>query len=167
VIDLPKPDETGEAANDAPGEIVKPSFADARDQAALETIAGAFLSVEADVTHPLAYGIPDAQVPVFRDHELRFNLPENPYQTVATYTDVLAGYVSDNNRQRLIGSAAVWVEPVGSGRLILLVDNPVFRGFVRGSERFLTNAILLGPSLRIPGPPGAATEAGQSHADGH
>lgn len=138
-------------------------FADAQDQRALESIAGAFLEVGADTTHPLAYGLPDASVPVFRDHSLTFSLPDNPYQSVATYRSVLAGYVSQRNRERLSGTAAVWVQPSGGGRFILLADNPVFRGYVRSSERFLSNALLIGPSLAIPPAPNDHSEEQEEH----
>lgn len=103
-----------------------------------------------DVTHPLAFGFPDARVPVFRDSVTRFGRASQPYRTAATYDGVIAGYVSQANRERLAGTAAVWAQNVGSGRVILLADNPVFRGYVRSSERFLTNALYLGPTLTVP-----------------
>jgi hypothetical protein len=37
------------------------------------------------------------------------------------------------------------VENSGSGRVIVFADNPVYRGFWRGTAKLLTNAILLGP----------------------
>lgn len=142
-----------DAAQDQEAEVL--SFVDASDRRDLEKVAGAFLMTRIDPTHPLGYGFPNPEVPVFRDHATAFAPPANPYKSAARYTDVIAGYVSEANRGRLSGSAAVWVEPAGRGRFILLADDPVFRGYVRSSERFLTNAILLGPSLRIPSPPPA------------
>ncbi len=141
-------------------QVANMPFGDAGNAKALESIAGAFMMTHIDPTHPLAYGFPDADVPVFRDSEARFELPANPYQIVARYTDVIAGYVSDRNRQRLIPSAAVWVAPSGKGRCILMADNPVFRGYVRSSERFLTNAILLGPTVTIPAAPISGSASG-------
>lgn len=148
-------DDDGEQASGGAkaGDAEPPAYADAADARALEGLAGAFLKTRIDPTHPLGYGFPDGEVPVFRDSTVRYPPPGNPYKTVARYQQVIAGYVSDRNRRRILGSAAVWVEPSGSGRYILLVDNPVYRGYVRSSERFLTNAILLGPSLRIPAAP--------------
>ena len=135
-------------------------FADAADAKALETIAGAFFMARIDSTHPMGFGFPDEDVPVFRDSEDRFDLPANPYQLVAKYSGVISGYVSNANRSRLISSAAVWVHSTGKGRAILIADNPVFRGYVRSSERFLTNALLLGPIVSIPtgSNPGSANE---------
>ncbi len=148
-------------AAESPQELL---FGDAETAHALETIAGAFVNVHVDPTHPLAYGFTDTEIPVFRDHTSRFDLPQNPYHTVGRYTQVLAGYVSSRNRERLAGSAAVWVEPAGKGKFILLADNPVFRGYVRSSERFLTNAVLIGPAFSLPSAP--ATDSA-SHEDEH
>jgi hypothetical protein len=128
-------------------------YGGANDAKALESIAGAFLMTRIDPTHPLAYGFPDSQVPVFRDSEIRFELPSNSYQVAARYSEVIAGYVSERNRARLIPSAAAWVQASGKGRFILIADNPVFRGYVRSSERFLTNAILVGPTISVPSAP--------------
>jgi len=128
-------------------------FADAREAAALQSIAGAFFMTEIDSTHPLGFGFPDEWVPVFRDNTVVFPQPSNPLQVVAEYQHVIAGYVSDRNRQRLAGKPAVWAQNLGQGRVVMLADNPVFRGYVRSSERFLTNAILLGPIVRIPSAP--------------
>lgn len=128
-------------------------FAEAADNAALENIAGVFLKVKIDSTHPIAYGFPGQEVAVFRNHRQRFPLPENPFQQVAIYREPIAGYISERNEQRLFETAAVWVSPMGKGRFVLLADDPVFRGYLRGSERFLSNAILHGPNLKIPAAP--------------
>ncbi|MFN3189551.1 MAG: M14 family zinc carboxypeptidase [Aureliella sp.] len=144
-----------------------PRFGDARTQRALESIAGVFLKTKIDPTHPLAYGFADESVPTFRDHTLVFRTPKNPYQTVASYEGLIAGYASQRNRNRLEHSAAVFVQPVGQGNIICIADNPVFRGYVRSSERFLTNAILLGPSISVPSAPSDESSASDGHGHHH
>lgn len=147
-------------------EVAPPKrFADASDAAALEGIAGAIFSATIDNTHPLAFGFPDDNMPIFRDSTAKYPVPKNTLTTAATYTGVLAGYVSERNRQQLNKTAAVWAENKGSGRIICIADNPVFRGYFRSSERFLSNAILLGPSLRIPN--NLSDEAADEHGHGH
>jgi hypothetical protein len=37
---------------------------------------------------------------------------------------------------------------MGSGRLIQFAINPNFRGFWRGTERLMGNAVLFGPLIR-------------------
>lgn len=140
-------ESNGEPAKD---ELVKKRFGDARNDAALESVAGALLDTEIDSTHPLAYGFPDERVPSFRRGAYRYPIPENSYQTAAVYQDVISGYVSSGNRKALKGSAAVFVVPVGKGRIIVLADNPVFRGYIRATEPFLTNSLYFGPSFQLP-----------------
>ncbi len=126
------------------------TFGGAANRAALERIAGAIFSSQADVTHPLAFGFPDASVPVFRTSTTAHQLPSNPLSVAARYDGVLAGYVSEKNRKQLMGTSAVWAENKGSGRIICIADSPTFRGYFRSPERFFSNALLLGPVLKIP-----------------
>lgn len=138
----------------------KKRFADADDESALESIAGAFFEVSVDQTHPLAFGFPDSSIPVFRTTIRRYPTPSNPYQLIAKYEEVIAGYVSQANRDQLKSSAAAWVSMSGKGKYILIADNPVFRGFVRGSERFLVNAMYLGPAFKLPAGSGSEGDEG-------
>jgi hypothetical protein len=145
--------DNGSTDKEKQGSTASSTYGSAADTSALETIAGAFFMTTIDPTHPLAYGFPDAQVPVFRSSTTRHRLPKNPYQIAAGYQAVIAGYVSQRNRKQLIPSAAVWVENSGAGRVIAIADDPVFRGYVRSSERFLTNALYLGPTINVPPAP--------------
>lgn len=147
--------DSGENQNSETGPQTRLRFAEAREAEALESIAGAFFMTRIDSTHPLGFGFPDEWVPVFRNNATAYTTPANPLQLVAEYHSVIAGYVSDRNRQRLQGTPAVWAQNLGQGRAIMIADDPVFRGYVRSSERFLTNAILLGPIVRIPAAPNA------------
>ncbi len=44
----------------------------------------------------------------------------------------------------------MFVVPGAEGRVIVLVDNAVFRGYVRATEPFFTNAFYSGPSICLP-----------------
>ncbi|EMR00672.1 hypothetical protein ADICEAN_04202 [Cesiribacter andamanensis AMV16] len=70
----------------------------------------------------------------------------NPYAQPLRYTQnpLQAGYVWPQHLKDLSGTPAVQVSAYGSGRSIVLPDNPVFRAFWRGSERLLINAIFFG-----------------------
>jgi hypothetical protein len=149
LVDTEVPDKVTEKEEQTV-DLPLPRFEEVSEANALESIAGAFFRVAVDQTNPLAYGFPDSQIPIFRRSTRRYHLPANPYRSVAQYDAVIAGYTSQRNRDQLLGSTALWVVPSGSGRFILFADDPIFRGYVRGSERFLTNAIYLGPSLRVP-----------------
>jgi hypothetical protein len=48
----------------------------------------------------------------------------------------------------LANSAAVIARPMSKGRLIVIVDDPNFRGFWYGSNRLFWNAVFFGPLVR-------------------
>jgi hypothetical protein len=48
---------------------------------------------------------------------------------------------------RLAKTAYATREPVGRGQIILFLDNPVYRGWMRGTRRLFWNAILYGPGV--------------------
>ena len=96
------------------------------------------------MTHPLFFGFPDAKIATFRDHERLLARSPSPYANPAVYSEspLLSGYCSEENAGKIAGTPSVIVRPLGSGRVILMTDNPVFRGFWRGSAGMLINAIL-------------------------
>ena len=44
------------------------------------------------------------------------------------------------------GTAAVFEQRVGDGRIVAFVDDPCYRGYWRGADRLFLNAVVLGPS---------------------
>jgi hypothetical protein len=57
----------------------------------------------------------------------------------------LAGFTWPGNTEKLLrGSVWAAVESVGSGAVVLFAENPLFRGFWRGTAKLVTNAVLLG-----------------------
>ena len=128
------------------------AYADAEIDAALELVGGAIFAAEADVTHPLCYGLEDGTLPVFRDAALWLEPSPNPYSTPVVLTEkpLRAGYASGQNRELAAGSAEVRVERVGAGRVILMPGDPVFRGFWWGTRRLLVNAVMHGGLVRVP-----------------
>jgi hypothetical protein len=100
-----------------------------------------------DRSHWLTYGYDRDQLPVQVSND--FLVPskkgDNPVSFVGKDL-VLAGFAWPNNTERLLGGTA-WavVENVGQGKVILFADNPLFRGFWRGTAGLFLNALLFGP----------------------
>lgn len=117
-----------------------------------QAIGGSIWEADLDLTHPLGFGYTRRFLPVWRDHSNFFALPDNPYITVARLTDDphLSGYVSDENEARLPGSPSVIADQLGAGSVVLLIDNPNFRGYWRGMNRLLLNAIFFGNHIQAP-----------------
>lgn len=127
-------------------EVQKP-FASASTERALGLISGAIFKTRIDRTHPLGYGIDSRHMAVFRNHGQFLTPSEDPYSNPLVYdvdSPLMAGYCSDENVEKFKGSASVVVHPIGKGRLILMSDNPNFRGFWHGTSRIFTNAVFFG-----------------------
>ncbi len=113
-----------------------------------EFIPGAIFRATLDRTHWLTYGYERDQLPVFIESSRLLKPSErgaNPVVFVGKDL-TLAGFTWPDNTEKYLRNA-VWatVENSGSGRVIVFADNPVYRGFWRGTAKLLTNAILLGP----------------------
>jgi hypothetical protein len=111
-----------------------------------QLIGGSIFEARLDTTHPLAYGLPE-RLPVFREHQTFYDPTGEPGRDVGVYPGedpVLSGYVSDVNRRRARGAAAVVAGRHGEGRVVAIMDDPNFRAFWYGSNRLFLNALFLG-----------------------
>ncbi len=117
-----------------------------------QSIGGSIWATDLDLTHPLGWGYQRRFLPVWRDHAYFFEPSDNAYSTVAQLTEDphLSGYISDENEARLAGSPSVLADQLGGGSVVLLVDNPNFRGYWRGTNRLFLNALFFGDHIRAP-----------------
>ncbi len=117
-----------------------------------KAIGGAIFRTDLDVTHPLAFGYARRDLAVYRNSSLMIEPSANPYSTVARYADepLISGYISQENLERLGGSASILVSSKGGGRVIFFVDNPNFRGFWHGTNRLFLNAVFMGSVIQSP-----------------
>ena len=128
-------------------------YVDSPENIGKERVGGVILKAELDLTHPLAFGYQDAQLPVYKNNEVWLRPSRNPYSTVAQYArDAhVDGYLSPKNKEEFLSkSASLLVSPLGSGRVILFADNPNFRGSWYGTNRLFLNALFLGKHIRVP-----------------
>ena len=119
----------------------------ARDR--VEWIPGAIFRATLDTTHWLSLGYERTRIPVFLDGDV-FWKPSKAGANVVAFTEptdalVLSGFTWPDNTARLLkGTTWAVVENQGSGRVVLFLGDPLFRGFWRGPAKLLTNAILMG-----------------------
>jgi len=141
---------------DEKAETPRRDYADARSFGGAQAIGGSIWQADLDLTHPLGFGYYRRYLPVWRDHNLFFAASNNPYSTVAQLVDDdphLSGYISAPNRERLGGSPSVLVDRLGSGTVILFIDNTNFRGYWRGTHRLFLNALFFGNHIQVPASP--------------
>ncbi|MEM1094370.1 MAG: M14 family metallopeptidase [Bacteroidota bacterium] len=111
-------------------------------------IGGTIFEAQLDVTHPIAYSMPET-MPLFRNSSRLYEPSESPGTNVAVYTDdpLLSGYVSEERLPLVAGSAAVIADGVGRGSIVAFTDNPNFRAFWYGTNRLFMNAIFFGSAF--------------------
>jgi hypothetical protein len=112
-----------------------------------EYIPGAIFRATLDRTHWLTFGYERDQLPVFLNTDSLLRPSEkgaNPVVFVGNDL-TLAGFTWPNNTEKFLrGSVWAAVETVGDGRVVVFADDPLFRGFWRGTARLVTNALLFG-----------------------
>ena len=120
-----------------------------------QRVSGAIFAVEADRTHPLAFGFSRDQIAVFRNTAKVLEASSNPYENPIVFRTepLLSGYSSKENLEKLAGSAAAVTSRKGRGAVIRLGFDPSFRGFWYGTDRFYLNSLFFSSAIRETPPP--------------
>jgi hypothetical protein len=110
---------------------------------------GALLRAELDEEFWLNYGLGAEATVWFGSDDSMIAAP--PVRTAARFPDAdrlhLGGLLWPEAAARLARTAYAVREGVGRGQVILFADHPVYRRWMRESERMFVNAVLLGPGL--------------------
>ncbi|RFF27145.1 MULTISPECIES: M14 family zinc carboxypeptidase [unclassified Wenzhouxiangella] len=134
-------EENGEEED---AELERKPYGDYRQDHARELIGGTALRVDIDRSHPLAWGYADDELVLFRQGRHQLKAVDNAYAQVGVYADdpLAAGYLSEKNREGLAGTPAISVSRHGSGTVVRIADEPLFRGYWRGGEKLFANALF-------------------------
>ncbi len=140
----PKPRYSVSGANDE-----RRPYARQEEDNRARALTGAIFRATADRTHPLCYGLPQDTLAVFMQGNAFYEPADNPYATPLVLADepLLSGYVHPEQLPQAGGSAAALVYGVDAGRVIFFPVSPCFRGFWRGTERLLANAVFFGSTI--------------------
>lgn len=135
---------TGEA--DKPKVEGKP-YAQLGDINGARVLAGAIFNATADLSHPLCYGLPDAQLALFKQDTEIYKDTENAFAVPIRYTEekpLLSGYCPGGLEGKIKASPAAAVFGQGNGTLVCFADNLLFRGYWWGGFRVFSNALFFG-----------------------
>jgi hypothetical protein len=121
-------------------------YADYKNDESQLVIGGAIAMTSIDVTHPIAFGFPRGSLPLFRRGTTLLAASKNAYSTPVRYVEspLIAGFIGTQRQAEMSNQAAVIAERQGAGLVVRFANNPVFRGFWRGSERLFNNALYMG-----------------------
>lgn len=114
-----------------------------------QRMAGAIFRTNVDLTNPLAYGYHYPNVDLFKSNGVFPEKNKNPYANPFVYGDkpLQSGFITKENYELLKNSGAVLVNSAGSGRIISIADNPVFRAYWLGGTKLFMNAIFFGRNI--------------------
>ena len=143
ILDLKdKDEEDGDGGPEGP---VRRDMSEYDLTEAEHVIGGAIFSGDLDTSHPLGFGFARRDIALARNTTVVLERPEgNPYAVPIQYADepLIAGYTSQLRQDELAGTPAMVATRHGRGTVVLMADNPVFRGTWPGTEKLLMNALF-------------------------
>jgi hypothetical protein len=139
-------DETQDEEEETSEQPKAMAYADFNDQNAQRTISGAIVSATVDSTHPIAFSY-GSEMPLFRKGTTLLEASENPFAAPVRYTEkpLLSGFIGTQRLAEMSNQPAVIAERHGKGLVVRFANNPLFRGFWRGTERLWVNSLYFGP----------------------
>ncbi len=137
---------------DSSKQTVRLDYADSRGTIGKQSIGGAIFKVDLDITHPIAYGYHDRQLPVYKNNSVFIMPSKSRFSTVAKYAKDphIDGYITKENLEKMDKAASIVVSKIGSGRVVMFADNPNFRGAWYGTNKLFMNAIFFGQLISVP-----------------
>ena len=131
-----KSDDKGEYAN------VK-KYGDRTTSSLSGSIPGAIYRMELDNTHPLAFGYPDYYFTLKQDATL-FEFMKDGWNVGVMKKDAyVTGFAGVKIRSKLKDGMLFGVQDMGSGNVVYLSENPLFRSFWENGKMLFANAVFL------------------------
>ena len=126
------------------------AYSDFEDDRAELVIGGAIAATVIDLGHPLTYGYQRSELPLFRQGTTLLEPSKNPYVSPVRYTNepLMAGFIGEQRLDEMRGQPAVIAERRGDGLVVRFANNPLFRGFWRGTEKLFVNALYFGQTVQ-------------------
>lgn len=118
-------------------------FADQERNALTSSIPGAIYKVDLDNTHPLAYGFPDFYYTLKQDANIFEFMKEGWNVGVLKKDAYVTGFSGVKVKAKLKDGLLFGTVGMGSGSVVLLADNPMFRQFWENGKLLFCNAVFL------------------------
>ncbi len=140
------PCEPVEETRGKPENVTPRAYGDFADDKAQHIIGGAIVASVIDLSHPLAFGYRRGELPLLRKGTTELIPSDNAYATPVRYTNspLLAGFIGNDRLEAIQGQAAVIAQKQDKGLVVHFANNPLFRGYWRGTERMYINALYFG-----------------------
>jgi len=109
-----------------------------------ESITGSIFKSIIDNTHPLAYGYPNHYY-TLKQGSTAFELLKKGVNVgyFSKEANHISGYAGEKALKKIPNSLLFGVENKGRGKIVYMVDNPLFRSFWENGKLFFVNAVFL------------------------
>ena len=134
--DKEKSDEKNEYAN------VK-KYGDRETQSLSSSIPGAIYKLELDNTHPLAFGYPDYYFTLKQDGGVFEFLKDGWNVGIMKKDAYVTGFTGVKVKSKLKDGVVFGVQDMGSGNVIYMAEDPLFRNFWENGKLLFSNAVFL------------------------
>jgi len=119
------------------------SWSEREREAIQSRTAGAVYEITLDNTHPLAFGYGETY------HSLKLNASAFSYLDTGWNIGAarpgahISGFVGHKAKQNLEHTLAIGIQDMGSGSVVYMIENPLFRGFWENGKLLFVNALFL------------------------
>lgn len=104
---------------------------------------GSIYRVQLDNSHPLAFGYPDYYYTLKMDDHVYEFINDGWNVGVIKKDNLVAGFVGTELKKKLNDGLVFGVQDIGSGNIIYLADNVLFRNFWQNGKLLFCNALFL------------------------
>lgn len=124
-------------------EVLK-RYEDAERNEISNTISGAIYKVSLDSSHPLAFGMGNSYY-TLKTRDSRYAYLENGWNVgvIKGAAKPIQGFAGRYANRKMDNSLVFGVEEKGSGSVVYLVDNPLFRSFWENGKMIFSNAVFM------------------------
>jgi hypothetical protein len=106
-------------------------------------IPGAIYKVDLDNTHPLAFGFPEFYYTLKLDDKVYQYLKPGWNVGVLRKDNYVTGFVGAQARRKLVDGLLFGVQEMGSGSVVYMADDPLFRSFWENGKLLFSNAVFM------------------------
>jgi len=118
-------------------------YADRERDDLVNAIPGAIYKVEMDETHPLAFGYTNQYYTLKLDSDVYEFLSNGWNVGVIKKENYVTGFAGSKVKSRLKDGLVFGVQPMGSGSVVYLADDPLFRLFWENGKLLFANAVFM------------------------
>lgn len=108
-----------------------------------DAITGAIFKTKVDNTHPLAFGYGNSYHTLKLGNSAYNFLDKGTVVYLEDSTVPVTGFAGSNAQEKVENTMIFGVENHGQGKVVYMVDNPLFRGFWENGKLFFANALFM------------------------